>query len=270
MLCFNEGKTMPETHSILTPAQEAKISAYVDDKIARAERPAPTLASLSGDIKKFEQEEAAYNNNPLAAHVQAFQKEREDQLQNGATPEQADALYKHRVDSMKEHFMAGARKGGPDENAAQQQNNIMNSLLQWPPDLMGIVKSMFMKISVVSDTMAAGGKWLWAKLSGEDIDFATAKERITLERSLGGAAANIGVDAPALTSGGIAAYEDPNFKPTPRPNPQAMTQAVAKAQPPVTVPGHEQGVDMPPETLGEVPTDTKRNNLVLPPAQVIA
>lgn len=226
---------MANEESILSPDQEAKIRAILDDKIARAEAGAPKRGDFA-TLDEFKAEYAAYKSNPLTSQIRALQEERELALQNGATPEQADEIYNSLVDDMRNHFMAGAKKGAPDENAVTQQQNIMDSLTRWPPDLMGIVKALLMMIPEVGDTLAAGGKWLRAKLSSdiEDMDFKTAKERIRLERAFSGAAANIGVDAKIITNHGISAYENPNVRLKPRTEPfnaetDAANQAKAKA-----------------------------------------
>lgn len=204
-----------------TQEQLDKIAAKLDSDIARAEAGLPAEI---GDVEAYKAEKRAYESNRFVPYVQHFQQERKDEVQKihqnrtlsdderDKALKRVDELYNSNIDEMKEHFMAGIRKGAPDEHAKAQQQSIMDSLMQWPPDLMGVVKALLMMIPGVGDTMAAGGKWLKAKLSPDipDIDFATAKERIKLERAYGGAAANIGIEDPqALINSGIAVYENP-------------------------------------------------------------
>lgn len=97
---------------------------------------------------------------------------------------------------------------------------------------MGAIKQFVLSIPFVGDFIAGALKFARAKMNGESLSWSQAQENIKLERSLKGAAANLGVDEGAMVGAGISAVRDPNFKRTERPMmqpPKPSEQTLADA-----------------------------------------
>lgn len=224
---------MSETPSILTAEQRKNLEAYFNNLVARAEAAPPDIRNFSGREQEFMAAKAAYQSNPIAPVIQALKKEQAE-LTAAGSAQSAQKIYAARLEEEKTRFLSGADRGAPDPNAEQNQEGIIQSFLSG--DFLGAIKKMVLAIPFVGDAIAAGMKWLKVKMSGGDMDLATARQRITLEKSLDGAGANLGLSGDALIAfrqQGIHAAEHPDQLPeVPAPsNPEAAQKAADETIP---------------------------------------
>ena len=225
---------MTEERTILTPAQEKKLAAHFEDLVALAESPPPKLDDFN-DPAAFNAAETKYKRNPLREPIKEFHDKWEAQRQ-AVDPKAEDAqkkydkideLYEFRVNSLRQKYLDGIKKGAPNEEATQKQQGAFDALMNG--DWMGAIKLFLLSIPFVGDFLAAGGKWLKSQFSDDKLTFVQSQERIILERSLGGAAANLGIDAAHFRYDGIMNYENPQFEPQKRPERQKASDTAKTA-----------------------------------------
>jgi hypothetical protein len=207
--------------SILNEQQEKKLTDYFDTLVARAEHKKPELADFK-DPKEFMEREAAYNSNPLLKTIQSYKQE----LAANGGSEQANALYRQRVDELKGRFISGAKNGMPDPDARQKQEGIFMSLLSG--DWMGAIKQFILSIPFVGNFLGGAMKFGRSQFTGEKLNWSQAQERIVLEKALDGAAINMGLgeNARDFRDYGVSAYENPNFKKEDRPLPTRPPESI--------------------------------------------
>ena len=193
MLKTYKTDTMPDGKRILDEQQRQRVGEVFDSMLARAELPAPKAEDFKEGGKlnaaAFTEARDAYNSNPLLEKVASIKQESIEAT--GGNADDAQAYYNTRIDSMKANFMRGVDSGAADPNAANRQQGIMNSLMRFPPDFIGVIKQVLLGIPFIGDSLAAMGKMV---MSGFKMNFSDAKEQLTLERSMGGGATNLGIE----------------------------------------------------------------------------
>lgn len=215
--------------SILSAPLQTGAEKLFDDWANRATNPAPTLPEYG---EKYMNAEGEYRANPLVNRIEDHKKERDAQIAAGSSPDEANALFNNRIKMDKKSYIEGVEKGRADPNAEQVQKGIFQMAMAG--DYMGAVKSFLMSIPFVGDLMAAGGKFIMARVNGEKMTFTEAREKVTLERSIAGGLANIGAgveDVKKLVDRNYAKIKDSKFEPTKIEKPKVVTAPPPKEQP---------------------------------------
>lgn len=195
---------------------EQEFDRMINEALAGFQQEKPTLAQFNGDVaqysaadKKYKNDLAAFNSNPLAGAINGIQQEVEDQRKAGASEDALEQLATERLTTLKQNIMDGVDNdlvNVQSRQAAQEQ--LMSSALRFPPDLIGIVKSLVQMMSGTNEWMDAANQTVAQAMQGNFDDPAAAlmaaKENSFLSSGLASGLIGAGVSVDGNTQSYIA------------------------------------------------------------------